>query len=295
MPNRYGGRENLEAIDFLREHERRVVGDAARARSRSPRNRTAWPGVSRPVDEGGLGFGYKWNMGWMHDTLRYIEQRPDPPPLPPRRPDLRPALCLHRELHAAAVSHDEVVHGKGSLLGKMPGDRWQKFANLRAYFGFMWAHPGKKLLFMGGEIAPGARVEPRRARSTGSCWTTPLHAACSGWCATSTPLYRRDPGAAPARRRAGRLPVDRRRRRAQTASSPICAAAAAERSAGAGRLQLHAGAAARLPHRRARPAAPGSEVVNTDAAVYGGANVGNGGAVADRADGGARPSRSRCR
>jgi len=151
VPNRYGGRENLEAVSFLQElstvlHERNpgvlLIAEES----------TAWPGVTRPASEGGLGFDFKWNMGWMHDTLAYIEEEP-----------------VHRRWHHGEItfgliyafserfvlplSHDEVVYGKHSLIGKMPGDDWQKFANLRAYFGFMWGHPGKKLLFMGGEIA----------------------------------------------------------------------------------------------------------------------------------------------
>jgi 1,4-alpha-glucan branching enzyme len=151
IPNIHGGRENLEAIGFLR-HLNAVVGERCPGAIMIAEESTAWPGVSRPISQGGLGFAYKWNMGWMHDTLNYIEKD-----------------SIHRQYHhhdmtfgllyaftenfILPLSHDEVVYGKGSLIGKMPGDRWQRFANLRAYFGFMWGHPGKKLLFMGGEFA----------------------------------------------------------------------------------------------------------------------------------------------
>jgi 1,4-alpha-glucan branching enzyme len=150
IPNQHGGRENLEAIAFLR-HLNAITYQLNPGIMMIAEESTAWGGVSRPTESGGLGFGFKWNMGWMNDTLGYIEHEP-----------------VHRQYHHGeatfsmiyaydenfilVLSHDEVVHGKQSLLNKMPGDRWQKFANLRLLYAWMWAHPGKKLLFQGGEI-----------------------------------------------------------------------------------------------------------------------------------------------
>ncbi|HUI37991.1 MAG TPA: 1,4-alpha-glucan branching protein GlgB, partial [Gaiellaceae bacterium] len=151
VPNRFGGNEDLDAVDFLRRFNE-LVHDREPGTISAAEESTAWPGVSRPTYLGGLGFGFKWNMGWMHDTLDYFQREP-----------------VHRRFHhhqltfslmyafsenfVLPLSHDEVVHGKGSLLQKMPGDRWQQLANLRALYAYMWAHPGKKLLFMGGELA----------------------------------------------------------------------------------------------------------------------------------------------
>jgi 1,4-alpha-glucan branching enzyme len=151
VPNEFGGNEDLDAVSFLKEYNELVYASAEGVISAAEES-TAWPGVSRPTYLGGLGFGFKWNMGWMHDTLAYFEHEP-----------------IHRRWHhheltfslvyaftenfILPLSHDEVVHGKGSMLSKMPGDRWQQLANLRALYAFMWAHPGKKLLFMGNEIA----------------------------------------------------------------------------------------------------------------------------------------------
>jgi len=151
VPNIHGGRENLEAVAFLRRMNESLYGrfpDAFTVAEES----TAWPMVSRPTYLGGLGFGYKWNMGWMHDTLQYISR--DPVHRRYHHDNLTFGLLYaFTENFILPLSHDEVVHGKGSLLGRMPGDRWQRFANLRLYFGFMYGHPGKKLLFMGGEFA----------------------------------------------------------------------------------------------------------------------------------------------
>lgn len=153
LPNKDGGRENLEAISFMQNMNTHVYADMLGVMTIAEES-TAFPGVSAPVDAGGLGFGFKWNMGWMNDTLSYIQEDP-----------------IHRKYHhnkiefglhyafsenfVLPISHDEVVHGKGSMLDRMPGDGGDKFANLRAYYGFMWGHPGKKLLFMGSEFAQG--------------------------------------------------------------------------------------------------------------------------------------------
>ena len=150
VPNVHGGRENLESVSFLRDMNTHAYGDFPSTITVAEES-TAWPGVSRPVDVGGLGFGYKWNMGWMHDTLSYMER--DPMYRSYHHNEMTFGLVYaYSENFILPLSHDEVVHGKGSLLTKMPGDRWQQFANLRAYLAFMWTHPGKKLLFMGGEF-----------------------------------------------------------------------------------------------------------------------------------------------
>ena len=161
IPNEFGGRENLEAIAFL-QRTNALVYDADAGVMMAAEESTSFPGVSKPVDQGGLGFGFKWNMGWMNDTLDYMGRDP-----------------IHRSHHhhqmtfgltyafsenfILPISHDEVVHGKGSMLGKMPGDGFDKFAGLRAYYGFMWGHPGKKLLFMGQEFAQSSEWSHERS------------------------------------------------------------------------------------------------------------------------------------
>jgi 1,4-alpha-glucan branching enzyme len=160
-PNQYGGRENLEAVSFLQEVNatayRRVPGIMTIAEES-----TAWPGVTRPTHLGGLGFGFKWNMGWMHDSLGYMSREPVYRQYHHHQMTFS-MMYAYSENYVLPISHDEVVHGKGSLLRKMPGDRWQQLANLRAYLAFMWAHPGKQLLFMGSEF--GQESEWAESRS----------------------------------------------------------------------------------------------------------------------------------
>jgi 1,4-alpha-glucan branching enzyme len=153
VPNKYGGRENLEAIDFLRQFNTVVYQRHPDVQTIAEES-TAWPMVSRPTFVGGLGFGMKWDMGWMHDTLKYMAQDPIHRKYHHGEITFRAIYQFH-ENFMLPLSHDEVVHGKGSLLGEMPGDEWQKFANLRVLFGYMFATPGKKLLFMGGDLAQG--------------------------------------------------------------------------------------------------------------------------------------------
>jgi 1,4-alpha-glucan branching enzyme len=190
IPNEHGGHENLAAVTFLRSLNEAVYREHPDVQTIAEES-TAWPMVSRPTYLGGLGFGLKWNMGWMHDTLKYMSNDP-----------------IHRRWHhgqltfslwyaftenfTLPLSHDEVVHGKGSLLGRMPGDDWQRFANLRALFGYMWTHPGKKLVFMGGEF--GQRTE--WAHDHGLPWSSlddPLHEGARRWMRDLNHYYVKQP------------------------------------------------------------------------------------------------------
>jgi 1,4-alpha-glucan branching enzyme len=190
IPNRFGGHENLEAVEFLRQLNLAAYRDHPDTQTIAEES-TAWPMVSRPTHLGGLGFGLKWNLGWMHDTLKYLQQD-----------------AVHRKYHHSRLtfsiwyafsenfvlplSHDEVVHGKGSIIGRMPGDDWQQFAGVRLLYGYMWTHPGKKLLFMGGEFAQ--RREWHHDESLE--WHVlqyPLHAGVQRWVRDLNRLYRTMP------------------------------------------------------------------------------------------------------
>ena len=218
LPNRYGGREDLEAVAFLQELNA-VVHAAEPGVVMVAEESTAWPGVSRPTEGGGLGFTFKWNMGWMHDTLEYVSKEP-----------------VHRRWHhddvtfsliyawdenfVLPLSHDEVVHGKGPLLRKLPGDEWQQFATLRALYGHMWAHPGKQLLFMGAEIGQGTEW----TESGSLDWYVldyPLHRGVQACVADLNRVYRAEPaplGGGPPPR--GVPVAHRRRARGQRARVP---------------------------------------------------------------------------
>jgi len=190
IPNMYGGRENLEAISLLKRLNEAVYGHFPDVQTIAEES-TAWPMVSKPTYLGGLGFGMKWNMGWMHDTLSYFSKDP-----------------IHRKYHHGQLtfsiwygfsenfilplSHDEVVHGKGSLLWKMPGDDWQRFANLRLLFGYMYAHPGKKLLFMGGEIGQWTEWNHEQSLDWHLLQDAP-HRQIKQWVADLNGLYREEP------------------------------------------------------------------------------------------------------
>ena len=273
-PNVHGGRENLEAVQFLQEMNatvyKRVPGAVTIAEES-----TSWDGVTRPTDAGGLGFGFKWNMGWMHDTLGYFQRQP-----------------VHRSWHhneltfalvyawaenfVLPISHDEVVHGKGSLLRKMPGDRWQQLANVRAFLAYMWAHPGKQLIFMGAEL--GQESEWAEARELD--WWLLEHSEHRGVhdlvrdlnkaYVDSPAIWSRDD-------EAGSLRLDQRqRRRSQRLlvrpPRPRCA-----RTWSASPTSPPCPTAT-TPSGCPRPAR-GTRSLNTDASTYAGSGVGNLGAI----------------
>src|SRR6185295_10592582 len=190
IPNQYGGRENLEAIAFLRSFNEKVCESFPDAQTIAEES-TAWPMVSRPVYVGGLGFGYKWDMGWMHDALAYLANDPIHRRYHHNKITFR-SVYAFSENFLLPLSHDEVVHGKGSLLNKMPGDVWQKLANLRLLFGHMYAQPGKKLLFMGDELAQWREWD----HDSSLDWhllEDPAHAGIAHWLEDLNRLYAQEP------------------------------------------------------------------------------------------------------
>ena len=269
VPNKDGGRENYEAIEMLRAMNIAAYGTAPGIVTVAEES-TAFPGVSKPVHEGGLGFGFKWNMGWMNDTLSYMAKDP-----------------IHRRHHhhqmtfglayawsenfVLPLSHDEVVHGKGSLLGKMPGQGEEKFANLRAYYGFMWGHPGKKLMFMGCEFAQ-LREWNHDAGLDWHLLDQPQHAGMQAWVRDLNRLYR----AAPALHRGDATPQGFRWLEVDDAAQSLFAWA---RFGDAGDAPVVVAVNMTPVERRTRLGLPlpgaWHEVLNSDSAVYGGKNRGN--------------------
>ena len=275
VPNRFGGRENLDAVDFLRRFNELVFSEAPGATTAAEES-TAWPMVSAPTYLGGLGFGFKWNMGWMHDTLQYMGL--DPVYRKYQHNKLTFGLLYgFSENFILPLSHDEVVHGKGSLLTRMPGDRWQKFANLRTYYGFMWAHPGKKLLFMGGEFGQ-AREWNHDSQLDWFLLDDPLHAGLHALVRDLNHLYR----AETALHRLDAMPegfawID-------AADSDQSVLSFLRFDAGRRNIALVLCNFTPLPRHGYRVGVPRdghwTERLNTDSALYGGTDMGNAGGVA---------------
>jgi 1,4-alpha-glucan branching enzyme len=273
VPNKDGGRENYEAIALLQRMNITAYGEVEGVMTVAEES-TAFPGVSRPVNHGGLGFGFKWNMGWMNDTLRYMEKDP-----------------IYRKFHhhlmtfglnyawsenyMLPISHDEVVHGKGSMLAKMPGDGEQKFANLRAYYAFMWAHPGKKLLFMGCEFAQGAEWNHKQSLDWHQL-EVPAHKGVQSLVRDLNRIYRDEPA----------LHVNDTRPEgfewieSNDAEAGVYAWVRKGRAGDAMVVALVNMTPVERKYRAGLPATGlWSEILNTDAAVYGGGNRGNLGGV----------------
>ncbi|AJP74241.1 glycogen branching protein [Sphingomonas hengshuiensis] len=273
VPNVHGGRENLESVEFLKRMNS-IIADRCPGAITLAEESTAWPGVSAPVAQGGLGFNYKWNMGWMHDTLQYVER--DPLYRSWHHDELTFGLVYaFSERFVLPISHDEVVHGKGSLIGKMPGDRWRKFANLRAYLSLMWTHPGKKLLFMGCELAQEAEWN----HDTQIGWELldrPEHAAIQRLVRDLNRLYASEPAL--------------HARDADPSGFDWIVGGDAQNSAFVfARYAPDAPPVVVLLNMSANPlhgyeiglprAGTWQEILNSDADIYGGANIGNGGRV----------------
>ena len=274
IPNKYGGRENLEAIDFLRRFNEEVYKEHPDIQTIAEES-TAWPMVSRPVYVGGLGFGMKWDMGWMHDTLKYFSNDP-----------------IHRQYHhnlltfrmlygftenfVLPLSHDEVVHGKGSLLNKMPGDEWQKFANLRLLFAYMYAQPGKKLLFMGDEFGQGNEWSHDRSLDW---WLLqyPVHRGLQSWVRDLNHLFRGEKALHELDNEpSGFEWVD-------CNDAPMSVIALLRKGKSPKDVMLVACNFTPVPREQYRVGVPSGgfwkEVLNSDGQEYGGGGIGNGGGV----------------
>ncbi len=270
IPNRYGGRENIEAINFLRRMNEEVYKYRPDVQTIAEES-TSWPMVSRPNYVGGLGFGLKWDMGWMHDTLEYMSKDPLFRRYHHNKLTFRMIYAFH-ENFVLPLSHDEVVYGKSSLIGKMPGDEWQKFANLRALFGYMYAQPAKKLLFMGGEFGQW-REWVHDSSLDWDLLDYPLHAGLQRWVEDLNRLYRSEPAlheldCDPA----GFEWID-----CNDADSSVLSLIRKAKSSSAIMLVLcNFTPVPRYSYRVGTPrGGQWQEILNSDAARYGGSNMGN--------------------
>ncbi len=273
VPNRFGGRENLEAVELLQEVNatayKRVPGIVMVAEES-----TSWPGVTQATHAGGLGFGLKWNMGWMNDSLGYLKEDPVHRQYHHHRMTFS-LMYAFSEAFMLPISHDEVVHGKGSLLRKMPGDRWQQLANVRAFLAYMWAHPGKQLLFMGSEFAQES--EWGEARSL-DWWLLdqPVHAGVQRMVADLNRVYRETPAL-------WQLDHDQAGFEWIDANDTVHNTFSFLRQDAAGEPLVCVVNFAGTPHHGYRIGLPSAgrwdEVLNTDSEVYGGSGAGNLGAV----------------
>jgi 1,4-alpha-glucan branching enzyme len=269
VPNRYGGNEDLEAIDLIKELNTIVYQRHPTAMTVAEES-TAWPGVSRPVHLGGLGFGFKWNMGWMHDTLEYISK--DPVYRRFHHHQLTFSLMYaFSENYVLPISHDEVVHGKGSLYGKMPGDAWRRLANVRAYLAFMWAHPGKQLLFMGCELAQESEWSHQRSIAW-EALEDPGHAGVQRLVRDLNAVAGRQPAL-------WQLDSEPRGFEWISANDVDDNALSFIRRSADGRPIVCLCNFSPVPHHEFRVGLPQAgawaEVLNTDSELYGGSNVGN--------------------
>jgi 1,4-alpha-glucan branching enzyme len=269
IPNRHGGRENIEAVEFLQRMNAAVYGDDPSVMTIAEES-TAWPGVSKPAHHGGLGFGFKWNMGWMHDSLSYMAK--DPVHRRHHHHQLTFGLLYaFSENFVLPLSHDEVVHGKGSILGRMPGDEWRRFANLRAYYAFMWLHPGKKLLFMGSEWGQRAEWNADGALDWGAL-QDPRHEGARLLVRDLNRLYRAQPALHQRDARADGF------RWLEADAADLSVYAWARFGEGGAPPVVCAFNFTPVPRTlRLGVPAPGrwTEALNTDAAVYGGSGMGN--------------------
>ena len=277
-PNKYGGRENMEAIAFLKRMNA-VVRERCPGAITLAEESTAWPGVTAPLQDGGLGFHYKWNMGWMHDTLQYLAR--DPVHRRWHHGEMTFSLVYaFSEAFVLPISHDEVVHGKGSLLGKMPGDRWRQFANLRALMAFMWSHPGKKLLFMGCEL--GQETEWNHdAEAPWGVLEAPEHAGVQRLVRDLNKLY----ASTPALHELDCEGAGFRWLVGDDAAQSVVAYLRLARSGPPVLVALNFTPEPRAGYRLGAPqGGRWRELINTDSELYGGANFGNGGGVEAKAE-----------